>query len=124
MLLSTEAKKQEISMSSWPVVPLDAKYVHLRNRHQQCESGFDSEKNPDSYDGLSWQVVIGPEQQDDGSIIYVASYPAFEGVLGTAGEIPEAALVDLHAARRSMVEALQAEEYIIPEPAVMTSAVE
>jgi len=44
-------------------------------------------------------------------------------VLGT-GETPEAALADLHAARRSMIEALLAEGYPIPEPAVVPSAVE
>lgn len=80
-------------------------------------------KDLDYYDGLPWQVVINPEQQDDGRIIYVASHPEFDGVLGT-GETPEAALVDLHAARRSMIEALLAEGYPIPEPAVATSSVE
>jgi hypothetical protein len=44
-------------------------------------------------------------------------------VLGT-GEIPEAALIDLHAARRSMIEALLAEGYPIPEPVLAMSAVE
>ncbi len=32
------------------------------------------------------------------------------------GEIPESALADLHAARRSMIEALLAEGYPLPEP--------
>lgn len=80
-------------------------------------------KDIDYYDGLPWRVVIAPERQDDGRIIYVASHPEFDGVLGT-GETPEAALADLHAARRSMVEALLAEGYPIPEPVVTTSAVQ
>ncbi|MBI2875404.1 MAG: type II toxin-antitoxin system HicB family antitoxin [Candidatus Tectomicrobia bacterium] len=80
-------------------------------------------KDLDYYDGLPWQVVINPERQDDGRIIYVASHPELDGVLGT-GETPEAALADLHAARRSMIEALLTEGYPIPEPAVTTSAVE
>ena len=57
-------------------------------------------KNLDYYDGLPWRVIIDPERQDDGQIIFVASHPEFDGVLGT-GETPEAALADLHAARRS-----------------------
>ena len=73
------------------------------------------------YDGLPWRVAIDPERQDDGKIICVASHPEFEGVLGT-GETPEAALADLHAARRSMIEALLAEGYSIPEPIMMASA--
>lgn len=80
-------------------------------------------KDLDYYDGLPWRVVIAPERQDDGRTIYVASHPEFDGVLGT-WETPEAALADLHAARRSMVEALLAEGYPIPEPAVTTSAVQ
>jgi predicted RNase H-like HicB family nuclease len=72
------------------------------------------------YDGLPWRVVIDPEQQDDGRIIYVAFHPEFDGVLGT-GETPEAALADLHAARQSMIEALLAEGYPIPEPAITVS---
>ena len=75
------------------------------------------------YDGLPWRVIIDPEREDDGRIIFVASHPEFDGVLGT-GEKPEAALADLHAARRSMIEALLAEGYPIPEPAVAPSAVE
>lgn len=75
------------------------------------------------YDGLPWRVIIDPERQDDGKIIFVASHPEFDGALGT-GETPEMALADLHAARRSMVEALLAEGYPIPEPAVASSAVE
>jgi predicted RNase H-like HicB family nuclease len=80
-------------------------------------------KDVDYYDGLPWQVVIEPERQDDGRIVYVASHPEFDGVLGT-GETPEAALADLCAARRSMIEALLAEGYPIPEPVVMVAAVE
>jgi len=72
------------------------------------------------YDGLPWRVVIDPEQQDDGRIIYVASHPEFDGVLGT-GETSEAALADLQLARRSMIEALLAEGYPIPEPAITVS---
>jgi len=75
------------------------------------------------YDGLPWRVIIDPEREDDGRIIFVASHPEFDGVLGT-GETPEAALADLHAARRSMIEALLAEGYPIPEPSVAPSAVE
>jgi predicted RNase H-like HicB family nuclease len=75
------------------------------------------------YDGLPWRVVIEPERQDDGSIIYLASHPELDGVLGT-GETPEAALIDLHAARHSMIEALLAEGYPIPEPVLAMSAVE
>ena len=74
-------------------------------------------KDLDYYDRLPWRVAIEPERQDDGRIIYVASHPELDGVLGT-GETAEAALVDLHAARRSMIEALLAERYPIPEPAV------
>jgi predicted RNase H-like HicB family nuclease len=80
-------------------------------------------KDADYYDGLPWRVSIDPERQDDGRIIFVAFHPDFDGVLGT-GETPEAALADLHAARRSMVEALLAEGYPIPEPAVAPSTVE
>ena len=75
------------------------------------------------YDGLPWRVIIDPERQDDGRVIFVASHPDFDGVLGT-GETPEAALADLHAARRSMIEALLAEGYPIPEPVVAPSRVE
>jgi predicted RNase H-like HicB family nuclease len=75
------------------------------------------------YDGLPWRVIIDPERQDDGRVIFVASHPDFDGVLGT-GETPEAALSDLHAARRSMIEALLAEGYPIPEPAVAPSSIE
>jgi predicted RNase H-like HicB family nuclease len=80
-------------------------------------------KDPGYYDGLSWRVSIDPKQQEDGSIIFVASHPECDGVLGT-GETPEAALADLHAARRSMIDALLAEGYPVPEPAVAPSAVE
>jgi predicted RNase H-like HicB family nuclease len=80
-------------------------------------------KDATYYDGLPWRVLIDPERQDDGRVIYVASHPDFDGVLG-AGETPEAALADLHAARRSMIEALLAEGYPIPEPAVASSTVE
>jgi predicted RNase H-like HicB family nuclease len=68
-------------------------------------------------------VIIDPERQEDGQIIFVASHPEFDGVLGT-GETPEAALADLHAARRSMIEALLPEGYPVPEPAVVSSIVE
>jgi len=80
-------------------------------------------KNLEYYDGLPWRVIIDPERQDDGKIIFVASHPEFDGVLGT-GETPETALADLHAARRSMIESSLAEGYPIPEPAVTPSAVE
>jgi predicted RNase H-like HicB family nuclease len=80
-------------------------------------------KDVDSYDGLPWRVILDPERQDDGRVLFVASHPDFDGVLGT-GETPEAALADLHAARRSMIEALLAEGYPIPEPAVEPSTVE
>jgi predicted RNase H-like HicB family nuclease len=75
------------------------------------------------YDRLPWRVAIEPERQDDGRVLFVASHPDFDGVLGT-GESPEAALADLHAARGSMIEALLAVGYPIPEPAVAPSAVE
>ena len=80
-------------------------------------------KDINYYDGLPWRVIIDPERQDDGRVIFVASHPDFDGVLGT-GETPEAALADLHAARRSMIEALLAEGYPIPEPVVAPSRVE
>jgi predicted RNase H-like HicB family nuclease len=80
-------------------------------------------KDLDYYDGLPWRVIIDPERHEDGHIIFVASHPEFDGVLGT-GEAPEAALADLHAARRSMIEALLAEGYPVPEPAVISSVVE
>jgi predicted RNase H-like HicB family nuclease len=80
-------------------------------------------KDADYYDGLPWRVSIDPERQDDGRVIFVASHPEFDGVLST-GETPEAALADLRAARRSMIEALLAEGYAIPEPAVAPSTVE
>ena len=69
------------------------------------------------YTRLPWRVVIEPETQDDGSVRYVAAYPEFDGVLGAA-ETPEAALADLRAALRSAVEAMMAEGYPIPEPAL------
>jgi predicted RNase H-like HicB family nuclease len=71
-------------------------------------------------DGLPWRVTIDPERQDDGRIMFMAFHPEFDGVLGS-GEIPEAALTDLHAARRSMIEALLAEGYPAPEPAMVSS---
>jgi predicted RNase H-like HicB family nuclease len=74
------------------------------------------------YDSLPWRVTIEPERQDDGRIIFIASHPEFDGVLGT-GETSEAALADLCVARRSMIEALLAEGYPIPEPAMAPSAV-
>ena len=77
----------------------------------------------DYYDGLPWRVIIDPERQEDGQIIFVASHPEFDGVLGT-GETPEAALADLQAARRSMIEVLLAEGSPVPEPAVVFSVVE
>ena len=80
-------------------------------------------KDLDYYDGLPWRVIIDPERQEDGQIIFVASHPEFDGVLGT-GETPEAALADLQAARRSMIEALLAQGYPVPEPAVVSSIVE
>ena len=80
-------------------------------------------KDLDYYDGLPWRVIIEPERQDDVRIVFVAMHPEFDGVLGT-GETPEAALADLHAARRSMLEALLVEGYPIPEPAVAPSATE
>ena len=80
-------------------------------------------QDPGYYDGLPWRVSIDPEQQEDGSIIFVASHPEFDGVLGP-GETPEAALADLRTARRSMIEALLAEGYPVPEPAVVPSAVD
>jgi predicted RNase H-like HicB family nuclease len=80
-------------------------------------------KDVDYYDGLPWRVIIDPERQDDGRVIFVASHSDFDGVLGT-GETPEAALADLHAARRSMIEALLAAGYPIPEPALAPSTVE
>ena len=78
-------------------------------------------KDVDYYDGLPWRVAIDPEQQDAGRVIFVAAHPEFDGVLGS-GEPPEAALADLHAARRSMIEALLAEGYPIPEPVLASSA--
>jgi predicted RNase H-like HicB family nuclease len=80
-------------------------------------------KDVNYYNGLPWRVIIDPERQDDGSVIFVASHPDFDGVLGM-GETPEASLADLHAARRAMIEALLAEGYPIPEPSVEPSAVE
>jgi predicted RNase H-like HicB family nuclease len=77
-------------------------------------------KDLDYYDGLPWRVTIDPERQDDGRIIFIAFHPEFDGVLGS-GETPEAALTDLHAARRSMIEALLAEGYPVPEPAMVSS---
>lgn len=74
-------------------------------------------KDVQYYDALPWRVVIDPELQEDGRILFVAAHPAFDGVLG-AGETPESALADLHAARRSMIEALLAEGYPLPEPSV------
>ncbi len=80
-------------------------------------------KGLDYYDGLPWRVMIDPERQDDGSITFVASHPDFDGILG-AGPTPEAALTDLHAARRSMIEALLAEGYPVPEPVVTPCAMD
>jgi predicted RNase H-like HicB family nuclease len=76
----------------------------------------------DYYDKLPWRVVIDPERQEDGRLIFVASHPEFDGVLGT-GKTREAALADLHAARRSMMEALLAEGYLLPTPALTPSPV-
>jgi predicted RNase H-like HicB family nuclease len=73
-------------------------------------------KNLEYYDRLPWRVQIEPERQEAGTIIFVASHPEFEGVLGS-GVTPEEALADLHAARRAMIDALLAEGYPVPEPA-------
>lgn len=72
-------------------------------------------KDPNYYDSLPWKVEIEPERQEDDTIVYVASHPEFEGVLGS-GATPEEALADLQAARRAMIEALLAEGYPVPEP--------
>jgi predicted RNase H-like HicB family nuclease len=72
-------------------------------------------KNVDYYDHLPWKVQIEPERQDDSTIVYIASHPEFEGVLGS-GPTPEQALADLHKARRAMIESLMAEGYLVPEP--------
>jgi antitoxin HicB len=72
------------------------------------------------YMRLPWRVVIDPEPQDDSTILYVASHPEFDGVIGT-GATPDLALADLHAARQSMIEALLAEGYPVPEPAMAAS---
>jgi hypothetical protein len=48
-------------------------------------------KDVDYYDRLPWKVEIEPERQEDGTIIYIASHPEFEGVLGS-GATPEEAL--------------------------------
>ena len=53
-------------------------------------------------DGLLWRVIIEPERQDDRRIVFVASHPEFDGVLGTG----------------------LAEEYPIPELPVAPSAAE
>jgi predicted RNase H-like HicB family nuclease len=68
-------------------------------------------------------VNIDPERQDDGRIMFVASHPEFDGVLGT-GDTPEAAVADLQAVRRSMLEALLIEGHPIPEPADVPVAAE
>ena len=38
-------------------------------------------KDLDYYDSLPWRVIIDPERQDDGGIIFVASHPELDGVL-------------------------------------------
>lgn len=73
------------------------------------------EERVEHYVALPWRVLIEPEQQDDATVVYVASHPEFDGVLGT-GETPETALGELRAARRSMIEALLAEGFPVPEP--------
>jgi predicted RNase H-like HicB family nuclease len=78
-------------------------------------------RNVDYYDRLPWKVQIEPERQDDGTIVYIASHPEFEGVLGS-GAMPEKALADLHKARRAMIEALLAEGYPVPEPTAIVTA--
>jgi len=75
------------------------------------------DKKVEHYVGLPWRVMIEPEQQDDGTILFVASHPDFDGILGT-GDTAESALTDLERARRSMIEALLAEAYPIPEPSL------
>jgi hypothetical protein len=35
------------------------------------------------YDGWPWRVIIDPERQDDGRIMFAASHPEFDEVLGT-----------------------------------------
>lgn len=72
-------------------------------------------RDVECYTHLPWRVGIEPEVRDDGALLYVASLPEFNRVLGT-GESPEAALSDLKAAVRSAVEAMLAEGYPIPEP--------
>ena len=70
------------------------------------------------YTHLPWKVAIEPELQDDGKVLYVASLPEFDGVLGT-GETPEVALTDVQAALRAAVEALLAEGYPVPAPVLV-----
>lgn len=77
-------------------------------------------KNFDYYMRLPWRVAIEPEVEDDGALVYIASHPDFDGVLGS-GPTPQEALADLEAARRSMIEALLAKGYPIPEPALAVS---
>lgn len=77
-------------------------------------------KDVEYYDQLPWRVEIEPEHQDDGTIVYIASHPEFEGVLGS-GATPEEALADLHQARRAMIEALLAKGYPVPEPTAVTA---
>ena len=74
-------------------------------------------RDAEYYTRLPWRVVIEPELQDDGTLLYVASHPEFDGVLGT-GETSEAALGDLRAALHAAIEAMLAEGYPIPEPAL------
>jgi len=73
-------------------------------------------RNIDYYIKLPWRVLIEPEIQDDGAVLYVAFYPEFDGVLG-AGVTPEAALADLRVAFHCAIEAMIQEGYPIPEPA-------
>ena len=69
------------------------------------------------YVSLPWRTFIEPEVQEDGRIVYLASHPEFDGVLGT-GDTPEMALADLHSALTCAVEALLAEGFPVPEPAL------
>jgi predicted RNase H-like HicB family nuclease len=79
------------------------------------------EKTVEYYESLPWKVQIEPELQEDHTIIYLASHPEFEGVLGS-GATPEDALADLRLARRSMIESLLMEGYPVPEPKAVPAA--
>jgi predicted RNase H-like HicB family nuclease len=77
------------------------------------------------YDGLPWDIRIERDLRRDGTVYYIARHPEFgdiAGPLGT-GNSPEAAIAELHEARRSLITGLRECGAPVPEPGPVKTAV-